>query len=261
MSHGNFIERILMFKSCFLIFAILVALCLGFYVGQGLAGEVQEQEIQNLHYDQLIDIHNSEGKRTYWGIPKAVKTLTVTPAKGVWWAGKNTGKGAWWTGKNTARGVWSGTKFTSKAVTKTVTSGFGLIPLTKGTYRGAKKTGSVVKETGVGVKEAAGSGFGVPEYVRDLEREGSLAKLGRGVGNVFWSGFEIPTHIKQSVEEKGGFFRGFFEGTFEGTYWAVGRAAVGAYEVGTFFLPLSNEPIMKPESPLDSAREAWKEYL
>ncbi len=76
----------------------------------------------------------------------------------------------------------------------------------------------------------------------------SLRKLGRGIANVFTSPLEIP-RTATLVGEKEGFWAGSSVGLVQGLWRTVSRAAVGVFEVVTFYaeIPKDYQPIMKPE--------------
>ena len=71
-------------------------------------------------------------------------------------------------------------------------------------------------------------------------------KLGRGVANVLTFVFEIPKGMGD-VREKKGIIAGLTWGICQGAFNAVKRAAVGAYEIGTFPFPgpENYQPILK----------------
>lgn len=74
----------------------------------------------------------------------------------------------------------------------------------------------------------------------------AMEKLGRGTANVATCAFELPQSMGETCEEKGP-FAGFTWGVFDGIVNVVKRAAVGAYEIATFALPIPRnyEPIVK----------------
>ncbi len=77
----------------------------------------------------------------------------------------------------------------------------------------------------------------------------ALTKLTRGVSNLAMGWVEIPKQMMSVKKEHGdgaGDVAGFFWGTVKGFTHFIGRTAVGAYEIVTFFVP-SFDPIIEPE--------------
>lgn len=77
-------------------------------------------------------------------------------------------------------------------------------------------------------------------------------KLVRGIANVATGWVELPKAIvEKSVEEDP--FTGVVLGTLEGSAKTIMRTGAGAYEAGTFFIPLPGnyEPVTQPETMLN----------
>ena len=85
------------------------------------------------------------------------------------------------------------------------------------------------------------------EYSQDTGRLVST-KFFRGVVNLVTGWMEIPKQMSLTWQEKGP-AQGMSLGFAKGLGWAVGRTAVGAYEIVTFPFPIPEEyrPIMQPE--------------
>ena len=78
--------------------------------------------------------------------------------------------------------------------------------------------------------------------------DGALRKLGRGVANIATAPLELlrtPTLVSQ----RDGYLAGISVGVVQGAWRAIQRAAVGAFEVVTFYAEIPNDfgPLMKPE--------------
>jgi len=71
--------------------------------------------------------------------------------------------------------------------------------------------------------------------------EGIIEKFSRGLGNIAYSGAEVPLNLGQEIYEKD-FLYGFPKGVLKGIAYGAGRLAVGLYEVVTFAAP--QEPII-----------------
>ncbi len=67
-------------------------------------------------------------------------------------------------------------------------------------------------------------------------RTALLNQLGRGVGNVLYAAFEVPYRIKNEIRDVDP-FRGIVPGAIKGVSWAVARAAIGVFEIVTFYAP------------------------
>ena len=64
-----------------------------------------------------------------------------------------------------------------------------------------------------------------------------LKKLGRGIANIATCPFEIFNQMEKSGNADGG-IAGYTVGSIKGVWMTAVRALVGAYEVGTFLIPL-----------------------
>jgi putative exosortase-associated protein (TIGR04073 family) len=64
-----------------------------------------------------------------------------------------------------------------------------------------------------------------------------LERLGRGGSNLAYSPLEIVNHLRYEIRRTDP-IRGLVVGTVKGLGWGVSRAAVGAFEVLTFYVPL-----------------------
>ena len=75
-----------------------------------------------------------------------------------------------------------------------------------------------------------------------------LRKLGRGVGNVTTSVFEIPKSIQEIFYDEGPLAAGTY-GILDGIYKFLVRTVVGAYEIVSFPIPIPGDyaPIIEPE--------------
>ncbi|MDD4907763.1 MAG: exosortase system-associated protein, TIGR04073 family [Candidatus Omnitrophica bacterium] len=75
-----------------------------------------------------------------------------------------------------------------------------------------------------------------------------IRKLGRGVANIATGWAEIPAEIFRESDREGD-VAGMFAAPFKGIAKAIGRTAVGAYEIVTFIIPLPRfyEPVIEPE--------------
>lgn len=76
-----------------------------------------------------------------------------------------------------------------------------------------------------------------------------LMKLGRGLANVFSGWAEIPKEIYDRSKDSETLGAIVFTAPVVGTAKAVGRTAVGFFEVVTFFLPVPEDygPLVEPE--------------
>lgn len=76
-------------------------------------------------------------------------------------------------------------------------------------------------------------------------------KFGRGCSNIVFSGTEL-IYQPYFMFHKERFPVALFGGVLKGAFYAVGRAAVGLYEVVTFPLPLPSgyRPIIEPDIPI-----------
>jgi putative exosortase-associated protein (TIGR04073 family) len=75
-----------------------------------------------------------------------------------------------------------------------------------------------------------------------------IRKLGRGIANIATGWAEIPAEIFRESDREGD-VAGIFAAPFKGLAKAIGRTAVGAYEVVTFIIPLPRfyNPVIEPE--------------
>ncbi len=82
-----------------------------------------------------------------------------------------------------------------------------------------------------------------PAYAGD-----PIRKFGRGVTNIATGWLEVFKEIGLQVE-KSGDMAGLFVGPFKGIAKAIGRTAVGIYDVVTFLIPVPGdyEPLIEPE--------------
>ena len=64
-----------------------------------------------------------------------------------------------------------------------------------------------------------------------------LKKLGRGIANVVTCPYEISNQVTKSYQEDGQ-WAGFTVGVVKGLVMMPVRAAVGVYEIATFFVPI-----------------------
>lgn len=67
-------------------------------------------------------------------------------------------------------------------------------------------------------------------------RSAVLNQLGRGTSNILYAGFEIPYRIKNEIRDVDP-IRGLVPGAIKGVSWCVARAAIGAFELLTFYAP------------------------
>jgi putative exosortase-associated protein (TIGR04073 family) len=76
-------------------------------------------------------------------------------------------------------------------------------------------------------------------------------KFGRGCSNIVFSGTEL-IYQPYFMFQKERFPVALFGGVFRGAFYAVGRVAVGLYEVATFPIPLPSgyRPIIGPDIPI-----------
>ena len=83
-----------------------------------------------------------------------------------------------------------------------------------------------------------------------------LGKLGRGVSNIVTSPLEL-LRVPTLVKRKDGYFAGSTIGVFQGAWQGIRRAAVGIFEVASFYLEIPEDygPIVSPEFVL--AHGAW----
>ncbi len=83
--------------------------------------------------------------------------------------------------------------------------------------------------------------FAAPAY-----SDGPLKKLGRGIWNLLTFPFEVPNRMTEA-NKRAGCYESVTYGLWEGLCMACFRAAMGAYEVVTFPVPLPDryEPILK----------------
>ena len=70
--------------------------------------------------------------------------------------------------------------------------------------------------------------------------KGSGEKLKRGALNIVDAVCEIPATMVRNGKEEG-VLSGLTKGTLLGVIYAAGRAVVGAFEIGTFFLPIPKD--------------------
>lgn len=77
---------------------------------------------------------------------------------------------------------------------------------------------------------------------------GSIRKLGRGIANVVTCEGEL-FRVTDQVWRQDGFVAASILGPLKGTWRTALRALAGAYDIGTFLIPLPKgfEPVMKPE--------------
>jgi len=95
----------------------------------------------------------------------------------------------------------------------------------------------------------------VPAYAQykiertDFPAKKQITKLGRGLGNIFSGWAEIPKEIYERSRDSETLGRIVFTAPVVGFAKAVGRTAVGFFEVVTFFLPVPEDygPIVEPE--------------
>lgn len=75
-----------------------------------------------------------------------------------------------------------------------------------------------------------------------------IEKLGRGITNTATAWLEIPKEIGRKVE-KSSTLAGLVVGPLKGLAKAIGRTAIGVYDVVTFLIPLPRryEPVIEPE--------------
>ena len=75
-----------------------------------------------------------------------------------------------------------------------------------------------------------------------------IRKLGRGIANIATGWAEIPAEIFRESGNEGD-AAAMFAAPFKGLAKAIGRTAVGAYEVVTFIIPLPRfyNPVIEPE--------------
>ena len=80
---------------------------------------------------------------------------------------------------------------------------------------------------------------------------GMGTKLMRGVVNVATGWIELPKTVHDKSVEKDP-LTGVVLGTLEGSAKTIWRTGAGAYEAGTFFIPLPGnyEPVTRPETLL-----------
>lgn len=75
-----------------------------------------------------------------------------------------------------------------------------------------------------------------------------IEKLGRGITNAATGWAEIPKEIAKNAERSLG-LAALVVGPLKGLAKAIGRTAVGIYDVATFIIPLPRryEPVIEPE--------------
>lgn len=79
-------------------------------------------------------------------------------------------------------------------------------------------------------------------YAAEASYTGDVSnKLGRGLGNVLYSPFEIPHRVSTEMVGED-YVYAFPKGLVKGAFHAVGRAVVGVYETVTFVVP--QQPII-----------------
>lgn len=78
--------------------------------------------------------------------------------------------------------------------------------------------------------------------------DGMLTKLGRGIADIATSPLEL-IRTPAIVSHRAGYLAGGSIGLAQGAWRAIQRAAVGVFEVATFYaeIPPGFQPIMKPE--------------
>jgi len=102
-----------------------------------------------------------------------------------------------------------------------------------------KKTGGVImishKISGLTVLAAGLLLAGTPAFAGDYASDSS-AKFARGLANTTTGWGEIPKNIANESHERNAFV-GATYGTVKGTAHTLGRTAVGAFDLVTFFVP------------------------
>ena len=83
----------------------------------------------------------------------------------------------------------------------------------------------------------------------DFPAKRQLTKLGRGLANVLSGWAEIPKEIYERSKDSETLGGIVFTAPVVGVAKAVGRTAVGFFEVVTFFLPIPEDygPLVEPE--------------
>ena len=64
-----------------------------------------------------------------------------------------------------------------------------------------------------------------------------LDRLNSGLMNIVTGPLELVYQLKEEIKQKN-FIVGLFPGVVRGISWFASREVIGAFEVGTFFLPL-----------------------
>jgi putative exosortase-associated protein (TIGR04073 family) len=79
--------------------------------------------------------------------------------------------------------------------------------------------------------------------------QNAAQKLGRGIANLFTGWLEIPYEIGRKINRDDSMISGIFIGPITGFCKAVGRTAVGMYDILTFPLPIPKgyQPVIEPE--------------
>jgi putative exosortase-associated protein (TIGR04073 family) len=79
--------------------------------------------------------------------------------------------------------------------------------------------------------------------------QNAARKLGRGIANLCTGWLEIPFDIARKINTEDSNLAGIFIGPITGFCKAVGRTAVGLYDIVTFPLPLPKgyQPVIEPE--------------
>ena len=85
-------------------------------------------------------------------------------------------------------------------------------------------------------------------------------KFSRGAINIAGSPAEVLTQFINRSQEKDPLY-GATIGVAEGILIGLTRLATGVFEVGTFFVPSYDKPIMKPENPFTLADKKFREYF
>jgi len=92
------------------------------------------------------------------------------------------------------------------------------------------------------------------------QEQTALSKLSRGFTNLTLGWMELgkqPMKVKQEHGDAAGDVAGLTWGVVQGFTHFIGRTAVGAYEMATFFVP-SFEPIIQPEYIFSEEEEKEK---
>ena len=84
-----------------------------------------------------------------------------------------------------------------------------------------------------------------------------LAKLGRGMTNLWFSPLEYGVNL-QKVSDRKGPGSGIFEGLVSGSFYSALRIISGLYDIVTFPIPIpwDYKPVMWPEYVFYAAKEA-----